>query len=270
MGQVHGPADGSDGDPGRIVVRGETVVVSGGCGAIGGSIGQRFAALGKRVVLLDIDIAKGAALARQYPNVQLVRVDLADPSALASCLDELSAGGGAAADILVNCVGVSPKLDADGNRLTFWTTPAGDWQRLFDINVLSYVLCTQQFVRPMIEKGYGRIVNIGSYAARTGGFQGAAHYQTMKNAILGMTRALAREVARFGITVNTINPGRIATPMTADVSPERNAEFAAAIPLGRLGVPEDIAKAAVFLASDMADYITGAAIEVNGGVYMGP
>jgi NAD(P)-dependent dehydrogenase (short-subunit alcohol dehydrogenase family) len=245
------------------------VFITGGCGGIGLAVGRRFALMGKRVVLLDIDIGKGEALSRQQPRVQRVRVDLADPVEVAECLQRL-ASENIAPDVLVNCVGISPKLDSEGNRLKLWTTTVDQWRRVFDVNVTSYFVCQRELIPGMIERGYGRIINIGSYAARTGGYQGAAHYQTAKNAILGMTRAVAREVARHGITVNTVNPGRIATQMTRDVPDSVNEAFISSIPLGRLGEPDDVAKVVVFLASDLADYITGAAIEVNGGVFMGP
>jgi 3-oxoacyl-[acyl-carrier protein] reductase len=225
--------------------------------------------LGKRVVLLDRDIRKADTLIAREPRVQAVEVDLSDAAAAQRCFDALDTAG-VQADILVNSVGISPKFDARGERLRFWTTPPEEWIRLFDVNVMSYVACQRAVIPGMIERRYGRIVNVGSYAARTGGYQGASHYQTAKSAILGMTRALAREVGRYGITVNTVNPGRIRTPMTQDVSPAVNAAFVDSIPLGRLGEPEDVAGAAVFLASSLADYITGAALEVNGGVFMNP
>jgi 3-oxoacyl-[acyl-carrier protein] reductase len=241
--------------------------VTGGCGGIGLAIGSRFALLGKRVVLLDVDTAKGAVLASREPRVRLARVDLADAAATSSCIAAL-AREGVAPDILVNCVGVSPKFDEAGERLKFWTTTVAQWEQVFATNVTSYFACQRETVPGMIERGYGRVINIGSYAARTGGYQGSAHYTTAKSAILGMTRALAREVAQHGITVNTVNPGRIDTQMTRDVSAAVNQAFISAIPLGRLGIPDDVAKVVVFLASTLADYITGAAIEVNGGVYM--
>lgn len=257
----------SETDPGRLEVRGTTVVVSGGSGGIGRAIARRFAALGKQVVVLDRDLAGARELQRDHPTLRAVRVDLADGADTARAFEALRAEG-LAADVLVNCVGVSPKFDASGERLTFWTAGDDDWRALFDVNVMSYVACQRACVPGMLERGYGRIVNIGSYAARTGGFQGAAHYQTAKSAILGMTRALAREVAARGITVNTVNPGRIATAMTRDVSDEANAAAARQIPMGRLGTPDDVASAVLFFASTLADYITGAVLEVNGGVYM--
>src|SRR6185369_3502930 len=113
-------------------------------------------------------------------------------------------------------------------------------------------------------------VNIASYVTRIGGYQACAHYTASKSAVLGLTKALARELAPYGIRVNAINPGRIDTPMTQDVPKEVSEGLIPQIPAGRLGVPADIAKAALFLCSDLSDYMTGTALEVNGGLYVGP
>ena len=122
----------------------------------------------------------------------------------------------------------------------------------------------------MIANNYGRIVNIASLAARTGGGVAPVHYVTGKAAILGMTNGIAKDVGQYNITVNAINPGRIDTPMIRDVSDEVNAAYAARIPLGRLGTPLDVAHTIAYLFSDHADYLTGTTIEVNGGLFMGP
>ena len=121
----------------------------------------------------------------------------------------------------------------------------------------------------MIERGYGRIINIASMVSRTsGGGVAPVHYVTAKTALLGLTRATAQDAGRYGITVNAINPGRIDTPMIRDVPDKVNESIARSIPLKRLGTPQDVAGSALFLASRLADYLTGVVIEVNGGMYM--
>lgn len=251
-----------------MIVEGETVLITGGCGGIGLAMAGRFVGLGKKVILVDRNLDKGRDIA-DHADVRLVEIDFADEVEaerhLAGLVEE-----GVAPDILINNIGVSPKRDAAGNRLTAWTVSPEAWREIFAVNATSHFLCVRAFVPGMIDRRRGRVINIGSYAARTGGYQAASHYQATKAAVLGFTRALAREAAPYGITVNAINPGRIITPMTADVSPEVNEAFIKSIPLGRLGVADDIAKVAVFLASDLSDYITGTAIEVNGGVYLTP
>ncbi len=247
-------------------VHGKTVLITGGCGGLGLAMAERFLALDKTVVLLDRNIARGAPIADKG-DVRLVEIDFADAAGAEQCLRDLVETG-LAPDILINNVGVSPKFDANGDRLKAWTIDLVGWNDIFAVNVTSHFLCTRVFLPHMIARGYGRVINIGSYAARTGGHQGTAHYQTTKSANLGFTRALAREAAPHGITVNAISPGRVMTHINADAPAAINEAFAKTVPLGRLGVPDDVAKAAVFFASDFADYITGASLDVNGGVFM--
>ena len=121
----------------------------------------------------------------------------------------------------------------------------------------------------MKAKGYGRIINLASLAARTGGYVAPVHYVVTKAGVLGLTKVLAKEAAPLGINVNAINPGRIDTPMIHDVPDEVNQVYVDRIPAGRLGLPEDVAKVVLFLASDLSGYITGTSIEVNGGLFMG-
>jgi 3-oxoacyl-[acyl-carrier protein] reductase len=250
-------------------ITGHSVLITGGCGGIGLATARRFLNQGKFVILLDKDIEKGKSALGDNENVRYVQVELSDREQLATRLQELTSEG-ISPDILVNNAAISPKLDANGNRLKVWTIDLDQWDQVMAVNLTSYFQCIRHCLPEMIERRAGRIINIGSYAARTGGYQATSHYQVSKSAIFGLTRAVAKEAAPFGITVNTVNPGRIVSPMTADVSPEVNEQFIKAIPLGRLGLPDDVAKAVTFLASDHADYITGAAIEVNGGVFMSP
>lgn len=245
-------------------IRGTNVMITGGCGGIGLEMGRLFAAEGKSVILVDANIDAGAALARDNSRIKCVQCDLTSASDINQTLKTH------AADILINNVGISPKFDGEGNRLRTWTMTLDQWNTVMTTNVTSYFLCTQVCLPRMMDNKFGRIVNIASYAARVGGYQAAVHYTTSKAAVLGFTKALAREVASYGIFVNAINPGRIETPMTRDVPPEVSKGLIPQIPAGRLGVPLDIANVALFLCSDLADYMTGTAIEVNGGLYVGP
>jgi 3-oxoacyl-[acyl-carrier protein] reductase len=245
-------------------IGGTSVMITGGCGGIGLEMGRLFAAAGKDVVLVDAKIEPGAALAHENDRIRCVQCDLSSASDIERTLKDH------AADILINNVGISPKFDAAGNRVRTWTMTLEQWNAVMATNVTSFFLCAKVCLPRMMERKFGRIVNIASYAARTGGYQAAVHYTTSKAAILGFTKALAREVAPFGILVNAINPGRIETAMTRDVSQEVNAGLIPQIPAGRLGVPRDIANVTLFLCSDLAGYMTGTAVEVNGGLYVGP
>jgi 3-oxoacyl-[acyl-carrier protein] reductase len=251
-------------------VRGRTALVTGGCGGIGVAMAAVFLDAGLDVVLVDRETSRGEDIAARYPGrVRRVAVDLADADALVATLGPIFTSDDAP-DVLINNVGVSPKYHPDGERLKAWTITVGQWDDLFATNVRSYFLCTKLALPAMMARGYGRIVNIASYAARAGAYQAAPHYVASKAAILGLTKAIAKEVTPHGVTVNAINPGRIATEMTRDVADAVNTAIIDQIPARRLGQPDDIAKVALFLASDLADYLTGTAIEVNGGLYMGP
>ncbi len=250
-------------------IRGQSALVTGGCGGIGRSIGERFAAAGLRVLLADRDVRAGEELRRRHSNVETIEVDLGDhreiDRVLRPRLKDLDAP-----DILVNGVGISPKSDARGSAWRTWEMPIEQWQQVLDVNLTAYFYCSQIVLPRMIARRAGRIVNIASLAARTGGYVAPAHYVATKAGVLGLTKIMAKETGPFGITVNAINPGRIDTPMIHDVSEEVNQSYVARIPLGRLGQPDDVASVVLFLASDLADYLTGTAVEVNGGLYMGP
>lgn len=245
-------------------IDGKSVMITGGCGGIGLEMGRLFAEAGKDVVLVDAKIDAGAELAGKHKSIRLVQCDLASEAEIESKLKPH------VADILINNVGISPKFDKAGNRVRTWNMTLDQWNTVMTVNVTSHFLCTRLHLPRMMENKYGRIVNIASYAARIGGYQAAVHYTASKAAILGFTKALAREVASHGILVNAINPGRIETPMTRDVPKEVSEGLIAQIPAGRLGVPKDIANVALFLCSDLAGYMTGTAVEVNGGLYVGP
>jgi len=143
-----------------------------------------------------------------------------------------------------------------------------DWDDVLSTNLTGAFLLTQAVVRPMMKNRWGRIVNITSVVGRTGQ-TGQANYAASKAGLIGMTRALARELASRGITVNAVAPGYIETPMTHVLSEDLRNQMLASIPLGRAGSEQDVANAIAFLASDAASYITGHVLDVNGGMFMG-
>ena len=250
-------------------IQGRRVLVTGGCGGIGLGIARQFASLGKRVVLVDRDIRPGLDLAREFPGIECIEQDLVHHEAVDARLGPVFQAPDAP-EILVNAVGWSPKYDPQGNAWKPWTIPMAHWREVMAVNVdVAFNLC-RLALPGMVERRWGRIVNIGSIVARTGGGVAPLHYVTGKSAMLGLTIGIAKDVCQYGITVNAVNPGRIDTPMIRDVSEEVNRMLVSRIPMGRAGTPRDIAGSVVFLASDLADYIIGTTIEVNGGLYMGP
>ena len=163
-------------------------------------------------------------------------------------------------DILVNNAGIT----RDGLLLRM---KRQDWDLVLTTNLTASYLCIQQALPGMVRRRYGRIINISSVVAQMGN-AGQANYVTSKAGLLGLTRAVAQEVASRNITVNAVAPGFIETAMTETLTPETREKLAGRIPLGRLGQVLDVAQAVKFLASDEAAYITGQVLHVNGGLYM--
>ena len=145
-----------------------------------------------------------------------------------------------------------------------------EWDRIFDVNVRGTYLVTRRVLPGLIDRGYGRIVNLSSVSAvRGGGVFGGAHYSAAKAAVLGLTRALAREAGPSGVTCNALAPGLIATDITAGkLSPEREAQIMADVPLQRQGTVGEVASMIVYLCSEDAGYVTGATLDINGGSHI--
>lgn len=253
---------------GDFHVQGQSVLITGGCGGIGLGIAEAFANLGKRVWLADKAVGGAKDLCARFDNVRCIEVDMARPDDIDRQLKPLLQGADAP-EILVNGVGWSPKTNAAGERWTAWNMPLDHWKQVMAVNVDAIFYISALAIPAMIERKYGRIVNIASVVSRmSGGGVAPIHYVTAKTALLGLTRCSAQELGPHGITVNAINPGRIDTPMIHDVPEQVNQAIAQSLPLRRLGTPADIAGAAVFLSSNLADYLTGVVLEVNGGGYM--
>ena len=144
------------------------------------------------------------------------------------------------------------------------------FSRVLAVNLTAVFQCTGLFIPAMLERGYERIINIASLAARTGGAVAPVHYVSGRSGVPGLTKVVALEPGGTGLTINAINPGRIDARLIRDVPEEVNRAIAARIPEGRLGVPADFAKVCLFPASELANYLTGTTMEVNGGLYVGP
>ena len=250
-------------------IAGENVLITGGCGDIGRGIARAFLDEGKRVTLVDLNTEPGSKLEADPDRLRLIELDLADAVATEEALRPLACSDDAP-DVLVNGVGWSPKYNAKGEFWKTWDMPVDHFKAVVDVNLTSVFQCTGLFIPAMLKRGHGRIINISSLAARVGGDVAPVHYVSGKAGVLGLTKVVARELSGTGLTINAVNPGRIDTQMIKDVPDEVNQAIAANTPIGRLGLPEDVAKACLYLASDLADFLTGTTIEVNGGLYVGP
>ena len=166
-------------------------------------------------------------------------------------------------DILVNNAGITQPVKV-------LDTSVADWDRVVNVNLKGTFICSKAVLPNMINNGYGRIVNLSSVSAkRGGGVFGGAHYSAAKAGVLGFAKALAREVSPYGITVNSVTPGLIATDIRGGLeSPEEQKRMSADIPCRRMGTPEEVAASICFLASEEAAYITGEEIDINGGSHM--
>jgi 2-hydroxycyclohexanecarboxyl-CoA dehydrogenase len=244
----------------RIVMAldGRTALVTGGAGGIGSSICDHLSQLGARVVVVDIDVARGEAIAESLEHGAFVAADMGDAGAIREMADDIGA-----VDIFVSCAGqalVEPFAGSDPQT----------WPRLLAVNLLGPLYLSHALLPSMIERGWGRVVLISSDAARTGS-SGEAVYAATKAGLLGFGKTLAREGARGGVTCNVVCPGPCDTPMLQNIIQDRPKLVDAlvrGIPLGRLGQPADVAGLVAFLASPAAGYITGQVISVSGGMTM--
>ncbi|MEU4413073.1 3-oxoacyl-ACP reductase FabG [Nocardia salmonicida] len=240
-----------------------TAVVTGGASGIGGAISTRLAADGALVAIFDIDGAAAEAAAAEIENAGGkaigLTVDVTDRAAIDAGLAEVRARLGRPT-VLVNSAG----LTLDG---PFLDITAVAWSRALAINLTGTFDCCQAVIPDMIEQGWGRIVNISSSSIHSGA-AGLAGYVAAKSGVVGLTKVLALEFAKRGITVNTIPPGFIDTPMLRRTQERGFIDVDAQIartPVGRIGTPADVAATCAFLISEEAGYLTGQVIGVNGG-----
>ncbi len=239
---------------------GRNALVTGASGGIGGAIARAFHRQGAAVAVAGRRSAALAALVAELgERAYALSADLADPAAPDRLVREAEAAAGPI-DILVNNAGIT--RDALALRLG-----DEDWQAVIDVNLTAAFRLARAALRGMVRRRRGRVIAITSVVGVTGN-AGQANYAAAKAGLIGMAKSLAAEIATRGITVNCIAPGMITTAMTDKLSEEQRARIAATIPMGRFGAAEDVAAAAVFLASAEAGYITGQTLHVNGGMAM--
>ncbi len=239
-------------------------LVTGGTGGIGTAIVKRLASMGHKVATNFRDEARAQAwaakLGAEGAAVTLVRGDVADPASCEAMVREIEQRIGPV-DILVNNAGIT-------RDTTFHKMTALQWQEVINTNLNSCFNVTRPVIEGMRQRKWGRIIQISSINGQKGQY-GQANYAASKAGMHGFTISLAQENARFGITVNTISPGYVATEMVMAVPEDVRAKIAAQIPVGRLGEPAEIAYAVSFFIPDEAAWITGANLSINGGHYMG-
>jgi 3-oxoacyl-[acyl-carrier protein] reductase len=239
---------------------GKSALVTGASGGIGGAIARALHAQGATVVLHGTRAEKLAALAKELgARAHVQAADLGDPAAT-EALVKSAEGAAGGLDILVNNAGIT-------RDTLMLRMKDEDWQQVLDVNLSAAFRLSRASLRGMMKKRWGRIVNITSVVGVTGN-AGQANYAAAKAGMIGMTKAIAAELASRGVTANCVAPGFIETAMTEKLNEEQRQGAAKAIPAGRFGAPEDIAAAVVYLASNEAAYVTGQTLHVNGGMAM--
>jgi 2-hydroxycyclohexanecarboxyl-CoA dehydrogenase len=235
---------------------GRSAFVTGGASGIGAAIAARLAADGADVTIgdVDVDAAKAHAEAIGATGVQL---DVTDPASA-----EAAIGAGGPFDILVNNAGI------DMAGVFFGDVTPRQWRRLLAVNLEGVFACTQAALPAMQQAGWGRIVNMASEAGRMGA-KGDAVYAASKGAVIAFTKSVARENARYGITVNAVAPGPIDTPLLRRMPPKAVEVVTSSTLLRRLGQPDEVAAAVAFLAAPEASYLTGEVLGVSGGMFLG-
>jgi 3-oxoacyl-[acyl-carrier protein] reductase len=239
---------------------GKAALVTGASGGIGGAIARALHAAGATVTLSGTRTGPLDALASELKErAHVLPCDLSDAQAV-EALPKKAAELMGAVDILVNNAGIT-------RDQLFMRMSDADWLAVLEVNLTSVMRLSRAVLRGMMKARWGRIVNISSVVGVTGN-PGQANYAASKAAVIGMSKSLAQEVASRGITVNCVAPGFIATAMTEALTDEQKARIAAQIPAGRMGTADEVAAAALFLASPEAGYVTGQTLHVNGGMAM--
>jgi len=244
-------------------LKSKVALVTGAAQGIGKAVAVLLARNGADVIVSDVNLEKAEETAKEIETMgqraMAIKVDVANSGDVERMVETVMGSFGRI-DILVNNAGIAR------DRLILRMTEE-DWNAVLDINLKGTFNCTKAIVKHMSKQRSGKIVNIASVVGEMGN-AGQANYSASKAGVIGLTKTVAREFAQRGINVNAIAPGYIQTPMT-DVLPEKaKEELKRMIPLERLGQPEDVAEAVLFLVSEASNYITGHVLNVNGGIYM--
>ncbi|XP_063152197.1 (3R)-3-hydroxyacyl-CoA dehydrogenase isoform X1 [Candoia aspera] len=248
----------------HLRLRGALALVTGGGGGIGRAVCRRLAREGASVAIADRDEAGAAETLRSLPpgDHEAVRVDVGRAESVAELVDRLQARFSRPATVCVSCAGIT--MD---EFLLKQSEAAFD--AVLRVNLKGTFLVTQAVARALVESGAsgGSIINVGSVVGKVGNL-GQVNYAASKAGVEALSKTAAKELARYGIRCNTVLPGFIRSPMTDKVPAKVLDKFAAMVPLGRLGEPEDVADVCAFLASEESRYITGASLEVTGGLFI--
>ena len=235
------------------------VLITGATGGIGNTLVSKFDSLGAKIVATGTNENKLENLKKNFPNIITEKFKLDDHKGIEGFIDKIDKNL-EGLEVLVNNAGIT--MDNLSIRLT-----EENWKKVLDINLTSTFLMCKFAIKKMLKKKYGKIINITSIVGHTGNL-GQANYSASKGGIVAFSKSLAIEYARKNININCVSPGFIKTDMTEKINEEFKMNLINKIPSGKLGTGEDVSNCVAFLASEMANYINGETIHVNGGMYM--
>ena len=236
------------------------IIITGATGGIGNSIVNRLSDAGAKILATGTRIEKLEELKSKFKNTDILKFDISKEDEIEKFIENATKQLGGGLDCLINNAGITQ--DNLAIRMN-----VEEWKKVIDVNLTSTFLLSKFAVKKMLKNKYGKIINITSVVGHTGNL-GQANYTASKAGIVAMSKSLAIEYAKKNININCISPGFIKTEMTDKIEEKFKEAIISKIPSSRLGEPEDVANAVLFLASDQSNYINGETIHVNGGMYM--
>ncbi|ESX81456.1 SDR family oxidoreductase [Mesorhizobium sp. M0915] len=236
---------------------GRSAVITGGASGIGLAVAQRITKEGGRVSVWDRDAAQIEQAKAIVPGLHSVTLDVADPIAVEAAARETIQALGAV-DVLVTSAAIT------GPNMTTWEYSVEDWRRVIDININGVFFCNKALVPHMLERNYGRIINIASIAGKEGN-PNASAYSTSKAAVIGMTKSLGKELAKTRVTVNCVTPAAVRTAIFQQMSQQHIDFMLSKIPMARFGEVEEVAALICWIASEECSFTTAAVFDVSGG-----
>jgi len=239
----------------------KNIIVTGASGGIGNSIVEKLYENGANIIATGTRIEKLEELKKIFSNIEIIKFDISQHEKIEEFINTATQKLGGSLDCIVNNAGITK------DNLTIRMS-LEEWTKVIDVNLTSTFLMCKYSIKKMLKNKFGKIINITSVVGHTGN-AGQANYTASKAGIVAMSKSLALEYAKKNINVNCISPGFISTAMTDQIDEKHKEAIIAKIPSSRLGKPEDIANAVIFLGSDNSDYINGETIHVNGGMYLG-
>jgi 3-oxoacyl-[acyl-carrier protein] reductase len=241
-------------------LKNKNIIVTGATGGIGNSIIKKFSHAGAKILATGTRIEKLEEIKKEHENIKILKFDISQGDKIQDFIENATKELGGSLDGIINNAGITQ--DNLSIRMSL-----EEWQKVIDINLTSTFLMCKFAIKKMLKNKSGKIVNITSVVGHTGNL-GQANYTASKAGIVAMSKSLAIEYAKKNININCISPGFIKTAMTDSIDEKFKEVIISKIPSAKLGEPDDIANAVLFLSSDQSDYINGETIHVNGGMYM--